>query len=128
MKEQTLSVGRGRNPTGGQVRRKMELLNVNNYLEEKKVAEHLCRVRGSIPGHWDQREAHAPGVTSKVGEAVRLDAPGYHKRDASPGGTVCATATRCGTRARRASRSTTGATSNRAAEASSAVVGLSHWA
>lgn len=33
-----------RNPTGGQVRRKLQLLNVNNYLEEKKVGENLCSV------------------------------------------------------------------------------------
>lgn len=34
-----------RNPTGGNVRRSMELMNVENYLEEQKVGAHLGNVR-----------------------------------------------------------------------------------
>ena len=36
----------GRNPTGGNVRRNLELRNVENYLEEQRVGAHLGDVSG----------------------------------------------------------------------------------
>lgn len=37
-----------RNPTGGNVRRNLELMNVENYLEEQKVGAHLGSVSAPI--------------------------------------------------------------------------------
>lgn len=62
-----------RNPSGGQFRRSTELLNVNNYLEEMKVGEHLCHV--SRPDCWGGGEP-GPTVASRLSSAFRIPVNG----------------------------------------------------